>query len=122
MALSTLALILVSVTMSAFAQIAFKFGVTAAREGGGSTSAAGTLLGFLLSPGVIVGLALYGVGTLLWLSVLSRVEVSQAYPFVGLGFVLTAILGAVLFGDVLTMPRITGIALVMLGIYFIARS
>ena len=122
MALSTLALILVSVTMSAFAQIAFKFGVTAAREGSPDASVPGTLLSFLLSPGVIAGLALYGVGTLLWLNVLSRVEVSQAYPFVGLGFVLTAILGSVLFGDTLTMPRIAGTMLVMLGIYMIARS
>lgn len=122
MALSTLALILVSVTMSAVAQIAFKFGVTAARGNAPASSAAGTMLGFLLSPGVIAGLALYGVGTLLWLNVLSRVEVSQAYPFVGLGFVLTAILGAVLFGDTLTMPRIAGTLLVMLGIFLIARS
>ena len=122
MALSTLALILVSVTLSAFAQIAFKFGVTAARGAEPAGSGLGALLGFLLSPGVIAGLALYAVGTLLWLNVLSRVEVSQAYPFVGLGFVLTAVLGSVLFGDTLTMPRITGTVLVMLGIYFIARS
>ena len=122
MNLTTLALILVSVTMSALAQIAFKFGVTAARDGAPATSTAGTLLSFLLTPGVIAGLALYGVGALLWLGVLSRVEVSQAYPFVGLGFVLTAILGTALFGDTLTMPRIAGIMMVMLGIYFIARS
>ncbi len=122
MALTTLALILVSVTLSAFAQIAFKFGVTSARAAGPAASMPATLLSYLLAPGVIAGLALYGVGTLLWLNVLSRVEVSQAYPFVGLGFVLTAILGAALFGDTLTLPRIAGTALVMLGIFLIARG
>lgn len=122
MAPSTLALILVSVTLSAFAQIAFKLGVTTVRDGAPATSAPATLLGYLLSPGVIAGLALYGVGTLLWLGVLSRVEVSQAYPFVGLGFVLTAVLGAVLFGDALSAPRIAGTLLVVLGIVLIAGS
>lgn len=122
MTTTTLILILVSVTLSAVAQIAFKFGVTAASgQGNGGGPAAG-LIGALLTPGVLGGLALYGLGTLLWLTALGRVEVSQAYPFVGLGFVLTAVLGAMLFGDTLSAQRLFGILLVIGGIVLVARS
>lgn len=56
MQLSSLALILVSVTMSAVAQIAFKFGVTSPSTAG-IRSNFGTLA-MLLSPGVLIGLTL----------------------------------------------------------------
>ena len=81
-----------------------------------------TLLVMAVNAGVLGGLSLYGIGTVLWLGVLSRTEVSQAYPFVGLGFVLTALIGYVLFGDSIGPLRIAGIALVIAGIALIARS
>lgn len=120
MSLSSLALVLSSITLSALAQIAFKIGVghTAAL----SDRALLHSLSLLLAPGVIVGLALYGVGTLLWLTVLGRLELSQAYPFVGVGFVLTTLAGWWLFGDSLSAHRLIGIALVVGGIILVSRS
>jgi multidrug transporter EmrE-like cation transporter len=112
----TLSLILLAVTMSAVAQLLFKIGLT------GPTPAASGIIGTLLSPAVAGGLALYGAGTLIWLKALSQVEVSQAYPFVGLGFVLTTILGHYLFGDNLSPHRVGGVLLVIVGIVVIARS
>ena len=119
----TLSFILVSVSLSALAQIAFKLGVTTAKTAAVVTRGpVAGLMNALLSPGVLVGLALYGLGTMLWLTALARVEVSQAYPFVGLGFVLTAILGYALFGEALSPMRIAGILLVVGGIGVLARS
>jgi multidrug transporter EmrE-like cation transporter len=112
----TLSLILVAVTMSAAAQILFKIGLT------GPAPVASGVIGALLTPAIAGGLALYGVGTLVWLAALSRVEVSQAYPFVGLGFVLTALFGHYLFGDRLSLHRVAGVLLVILGIVVIART
>ena len=40
----------------------------------------------------------------------------QAYLAVGLGFVFTAIIGSLLFGDALGKMRNTGITLIILGI------
>ena len=97
MSLSSLSLILLSVTLSAIAQIAFKFGMSSDFSQG--TRALFGPFSALLTPGVSLGLALYGVGTLLWLTALGRVELSQAYPFVGFGFVLTTLAGWCLFGD-----------------------
>jgi multidrug transporter EmrE-like cation transporter len=124
MPLSVLGLILFSISLSAIAQVLFKVGMSSvavrqALAGGSPVQAA---LAVFLSAGVLGGLALYGIGTVLWLGVLSRAEVSQAYPFVGLGFVLTALIGYFMFGDALGPLRVTGIALVMLGIFLISRS
>jgi multidrug transporter EmrE-like cation transporter len=124
MPLPILALIVLSISLSATAQVLFKLGMTSravqeALAGGSLTRAA---FAVAQSAGVLGGLSLYGVGTILWLGVLSRTEISQAYPFVGLGFVLTAIVGYWLFGDAFGLLRIAGTALIISGIFLISRS
>lgn len=120
----TLALILISVTLSACAQVLFKLGVSAvsSTEVTSNPSLIGAILGTLLRPGVLGGLALYGVGTVVWLRALARTELSQAYPFVGLGFVLTAALGYLLFNEALGPSRLLGTALVIAGVFLVGRS
>ncbi len=121
---TTLALILVSVTLSACAQVLFKLGVApvpgqAVLPG---ASLIGTVLGILLRPGVLGGLALYGIGTVIWLRALAQTELSQAYPFVGLGFVMTAALGYLVFNEAIGPTRLIGIALVIAGVVLVGRS
>jgi multidrug transporter EmrE-like cation transporter len=120
----TFALIMASVTLSALAQVSFKFGMSNSRSrlAPSDLSPFVTMLMTLLTPGVLGGLVLYGIGTLLWLQVLSRTELSQAYPFVGIGFIITALLGVLVFGEAMTTMRALGITLVILGIYVVARS
>jgi multidrug transporter EmrE-like cation transporter len=120
MPLTSLALILVSVALSAMAQIAFKFGVSSTPTG--AARAIFGPLAILLTPGVVTGLSLYGFGTLLWLMALRQVQLSQAYPFVGIGFALTTLAGWWLFGDDISAKRLTGIVLVVCGIVLVARS
>jgi multidrug transporter EmrE-like cation transporter len=124
MPLPILGLILLSISLSAIAQVLFKFGMSsvAVRQALAVGSPMQAAIAVFLSAGVLGGLSLYGIGTVLWLGVLSRTEVSQAYPFVGLGFVLTALIGYFLFGDALGPLRIVGIALVVAGIFLISRS
>jgi multidrug transporter EmrE-like cation transporter len=113
-------LIMISVTLSAVAQISFKFGVSEQ-----PSELARNLLGplaILLTPGVALGLTLYGVGTVLWLTALGRLELSQAYPFVGVGFALTTLAGWWLFGDDLSVQRLSGVVLIVAGITLLARS
>jgi drug/metabolite transporter (DMT)-like permease len=119
-----LALALVSIAMSAVAQVLFKAGMSAApvRAALAAGGAPRVIRAVALNPGVLGGLALYGLGTVLWLAVLSRAELSQAYPFVGLSFVLTAVFGVVLFHDALSVSRIAGIAAIVVGVYLVGQS
>ena len=122
MTAGTLALILVSVTLSACAQVLFKFGVAPVPVPVVNPSLIGGVISTLLRPGIMGGLALYGIGTLVWLRALAQTELSQAYPFVGLGFVMTAALGYLVFDEALGPTRLIGIALVIAGVVLVGRS
>lgn len=71
---------------------------------------------------VVGGLVAYGLSAAAWLLVLAKVDLSVAYPFVGLGFALTAMLGALVFHEPVGAIRIAGILLVGAGVYLIAKS
>ena len=81
---TALAVALLCVLMSSAAQLAMKLGL---RGGDAAGSVAGTYAHALGSPLVWLGLALYGLSAALWIWVLSRLDVSLAYPLVSLGFV-----------------------------------
>ena len=80
------------------------------------------LLSVASSPFIWLGLGIYGASVLAWLWVLSKTDVSVAYPFVGISFVLTAVMGAVLLHENVSVLRIVGTALVIFGCILIAKS
>jgi multidrug transporter EmrE-like cation transporter len=124
MSLALFALILFSVALSAGAQIVLKLGmsspaVQAALNGGTRMEA---LASIASSWGVVVGLAMYGLGAMVWLLVLARIDVSKAYPFVGLGFLMTMALGYFLLAEPVTATRLLGTVLVAAGVYLVAAG
>jgi multidrug transporter EmrE-like cation transporter len=80
------------------------------------------LMAMFLNVWVIAGLALYFSAAVVWLFALARIEVSMAYPFVGLGFILTMILGKFLMGDAVTAARLVGTLLISIGVVLVARG
>jgi len=80
-----------------------------------------TLLVILTDKFVLGGFLLYGVGAVVWLWVLSKWEVSRAYPMVGIGFLVTAAVGAMI-GEHITWSRGAGIVMICLGIWFVSNS
>jgi len=71
---------------------------------------------------VPVALVLYAFGAFLWMAVLSRENVSWAYPFLGLTYVLVLVGGALIFKEPVTPAQIGGTLLVALGVLLVARS
>ncbi|APW73182.1 MULTISPECIES: DMT family transporter [Sphingopyxis] len=114
-----LLLILTSVGMSALAQMLLKLGVQGARA---TRTLSETMLAYASSPYLIAGFALYGLGAVLWLFVLARLPLSVAYPFVGLGFIFTMLIGAMAFHEHLSLTRIAGTLLIALGCVLVAQS
>lgn len=72
--------------------------------------------------GVIGALAIYGLSVILWMFVLSRANVSLAYPFLGLGFVFVALFSFAFLGEPLGTQKFLGICVVSVGIVLLARS
>jgi drug/metabolite transporter (DMT)-like permease len=74
------------------------------------------------NPHVLMGLVCYGLGFMVWLVVLSKAEVSYAYPLISMGYVFTAILARTLFGEAVSVTRMAGIFVTCVGVFLIARS
>lgn len=64
----------------------------------------------------------YVISILMWLVVLSKVEVSFAYPFLSIGYILAAVGGYAFLGEHLGPTRIAGIIVICIGVVLISRS
>jgi drug/metabolite transporter (DMT)-like permease len=120
----TYVLALVSVLLSVAAQFALKAGVAAMPPAARATSMSGAfeLMWSLASQRyLLLGLVLYAVSAVVWLGVLARLEVSKAYPMVGLGFAITVVLGWWV-GESVTPLRVAGVLLICLGVALVGRS
>lgn len=76
----------------------------------------------LSSPLVIGGLACYALGAVFWLTVLSRVPLSLAYPMLALTYVAIPLLAWLLLGESVSGLRWVGIGVICAGVLLVARS
>ena len=121
--MQTFPMILASVAISALAQIALKYGMSslAVQRSIKTGLPVEIVTNIASSPMVLLGMGLYFASMVIWLFVLSKVEVSYAYPFVALGFVFTALLGRLLFHDEFSIYKVIGTLLIVGGVVVMAR-
>ena len=117
--MKTIALILLSVALGVTGQIFLKQGVSA---GGPITGLNKAVLVTLFKPMVLLGLFSYGLSSISWLVVLSRTELSFAYPMVALGYVLVFFLSWWLFDERVTWVRVAGLCLICFGVVLVALT
>jgi len=112
------------VLMSALAQVTLKAGMSSSsvQSALGGGFGLETVLTVAQSPGVIGGLALYGASVAGLLAVLAQIDVSRAYPFVGLGFLVTMSFGYLFLGEPLNLQKVLGTLLVTAGVYLVANA
>lgn len=116
-------LILLGVLLNAAAQLLLKAGMS--QIGHFEFSMANLLpIGFRVAANlpIISGLVAYVISVVVWLLVLSRVQVSYAYPMLSIGYVVNALAAYYLFGESLSMTRVIGIFIIISGVYLISRS
>jgi drug/metabolite transporter (DMT)-like permease len=116
-------LILSGVLLNALAQLFLKKGMTALGHFAFSiTETAPALMRAAFNPFILAGLLSYMVSVVIWMLVLSRADVSFAYPFLSVGYIVTAVAAYLLFGESLSAVRVAGIALICLGVILISRT
>lgn len=115
-------LILLSVISGVAGQTCLKIGLTNA-GGDAASDTLFSLIGLILrSPLVLGGLFFYALGAISWIAVLRRMDLSYAYPFLALNFVLIALVGQFVLGETVPWIRWVGIAAICVGILLIANS
>lgn len=70
----------------------------------------------LLQPHIFFGLSAYALSTACWLAVLSKTELSFAYPMLSIGYVAILLMGWLAFGEHVTPLRWLGVLLICVGI------
>jgi drug/metabolite transporter (DMT)-like permease len=74
------------------------------------------------NPFVVGGLTLYAGGTVFWLAALSRVDLSFAYPFASLSYIIMLLASWQLFNENITLMRLAGTMVIGFGVFLISRS
>lgn len=85
----------------------------------GIFNAVASIITLFLKPFVLIGLTCYVISTVSWLAILSKVDLSYAYPLISLGYLIILFVGSVFFKEQITVWRIIGVLLISCGIYFI---
>lgn len=118
--LFNLSLIIISIICSSTAQIMLKIGTN--RIGNDISSIISFFIKAATTPQIILGVSLHVGALLFWLLALRRVDVSYAYPFISLGFVFVMFMSAIWLRETVSLDRIIGVILILMGIIYVARS
>ena len=123
MSLASFGMVGVAVLLGVAAQLLLKAGTNAVgRFAFSLDNALPVGLQLALEPRILGGTGCYALSLVLWVLALSRTEVSVMYPMVSIGFALNALLAWWLLGEALGAQRIAGIAVIMVGVWLVARS
>lgn len=68
----------------------------------------------------LAGFALYGIGAVLMLLAYRFGSVSVLQPLLGTNYALSVVLGFIVLGEAVTLPKIIGIIIISAGVIFIA--
>lgn len=123
MAISNIGIIILSILMSSTAHIFLKKGMMShAFNAVKSDSIIGLVWTVGTNPWVIGGMFLHVSALVVWLWALSKVDISFAYPFLALGYVLVSAMAWFWLGEELNSMKILGMGIIIVGILILARA
>lgn len=112
-------LILLNTLILVSGQFLWKIGMTNRSV---SFDSLGAIIRVMLSPYIISGLFLYGMATVLWLFILTKVPLSVAYPIQSIAYIIAVFGAYFFFQEEITIWKVIGVILIMAGVSFIGIS
>lgn len=80
------------------------------------------LFSLLFDPAIFSGFAAAFLASLAWMAAMTKFDLSHAYPFMSLNFVVVLLLSVFILGEPLTSHKIIGIGLIVLGTVVATRA
>jgi uncharacterized membrane protein len=80
------------------------------------------LISLLFDPAIFSGFVAAFLASLAWMAAMTKFDLSHAYPFMSLNFVVVLLLSGWLLSEPVTLQKILGIALIVLGTVVAARG
>ncbi|WP_446899532.1 EamA family transporter [Clostridium sp. LBM24168] len=115
-------LILISVFLGAMGQVLVKYGAVNLELNFTLKYLIPSIFGILKNLPVMTGIISYGISFLIWIKVLSKTELSYAYPMVSLGYIITMIFSYFVFKENISFIRILGMLFIIVGVVLISQS
>jgi multidrug transporter EmrE-like cation transporter len=115
--------IFLTIALTVFGQIVIKSQVL---QAGALPEAGGDKLAFLIrllfNPWIISAFFAAFLASISWMGAMTKFQLSQAYPFMSLNFVIVLLLSRWLFQEPLSMVKILGISLICIGTFVAVRD
>jgi drug/metabolite transporter (DMT)-like permease len=122
--LKTLVLVLVAAVIGGTGHVMLAKGM---RTVGDLTEAPAERLGGMIgralsNPWLLLGVALQATFFALYLTLLSRANVSQVLPMTAVDYIVVALLAQLVLGELVTATRWAGIGLIVAGVFLVSRT
>ena len=117
-------LILLSITIAVGGQLLLKIGINriGISDFSSLSSLGGFFLGIVKSPLVLIGLFLYVISAAIWMVILSTVDLSFAYPFLGITYVLILVVSRFVLKEDVNPLRWIGALIITAGVVVLSRG
>ncbi|MBI5798181.1 hypothetical protein HZA98_04740 [Candidatus Woesearchaeota archaeon] len=107
-------LLLPGIILGVVAQLLLKYGVSKYGKRG--------IFRMIFNWPIFFGFALYGVSMLIWLVVISELDLSYAYPMVSSGYFFVAFSSQFIFKEKVSLQRWLSIFVIVLGVALVGIS
>ena len=71
---------------------------------------------------IVTALFSYALSVIVWILALSRVPVSIAFPMLSMAYIVTAVAAWYMLGEALSVTKLAGIGVIILGVIIISRA
>ncbi len=105
--------------IGSFADAMLKFGT---RDIGGVILRCDAVKRVLQNRWIILGISLMVFNTLIWVRVLSSVDLSIAYPLYATSYIFAAMWSIIIFRERIPVRRWIGILVIILGVYVVSKG
>jgi uncharacterized membrane protein len=115
--------IFATIALTVYGQLILKFRI--ARLGAlpaGTFDKLKFLIGLLFDPGIFSGFFAAFLASLAWMAAMTKFDLSHAYPFMSLNFVVVLLLSGWLLSEPMTLQKAIGVGLIVLGTVVAARG
>lgn len=112
-----------TIFFTVYGQIALKWQISSVGELPlGISAKLWFLLKLFSNPWVLSAFLSAFLASLAWMAAMSKLEISHAYPFMSLNFVLVLLLSGLLFHEPITINKVAGMILLILGLIIGSRG
>jgi drug/metabolite transporter (DMT)-like permease len=110
-----------TLVLTVYGQLIFKWQLSDQTLPDGSAAKFVFLFGKIVNPWIFSGFASAFLASLSWMAAMTKLKLSEAYPFMSLAFILVMLLSWPLFGESLSPRKLIGTVVVVSGLIIVSR-